>query len=264
MLVALAHNEERTDSEPERFTRADQDGENYSISGEKHYVVNGDQAQMLLVSARTDSAQDDSSSSSTYFLLSPKLEGITITPVETLGYKGAHLCHLKLENVQTNVDAVLGGAGGLGQADKQLAHIQDLLLLTVAAEAVGMAQGAVDYTLNYARGRKQFGQAIGKFPAIQSLFAEMTCEIDAARWIIYHAAWLAGQNKPFHREVAKAKYLAVKAAQRAAMEGLQIFGGYGYSMEYDIQRYVRDAMALSSRGLRTEEIKARIATGMGL
>lgn len=185
-----------------------------------------------------------------------------MTTVEKIGCKGVSFAHVNFEQVRLHLDCVLGGDSGLAAGGRQWEAIQDVSLLATAAEAVGLAGGAFDYTLKHARERKQFGQAIGKFGAVRNRFAEMVSDIDAARLLLYRAAWLADAGEPFHREAVMAAHAACPLASRCAMHGLQIFGGYGYTMEYDIQRYVRDAAMLSARG--GESLKAALGASMGL
>jgi len=189
---------------------------------------------------------------------------MTIEPVEKLGYKGANFCRVRIEATEVCEDDILGGPDQLGHGDQQWQQILDIALLAVTSEAVGLAQGAFDYTLNYARQRVQFGQVIGTFNVIRNMLVELAYDIEAARLLLYRAAWLADQQKPFSREISMAKCRASETARRAAMDGLQIYGGYGYTMEYDIQRYVRDAMSLTTAGASLESLKARIGAGYGL
>jgi alkylation response protein AidB-like acyl-CoA dehydrogenase len=133
-----------------------------------------------------------------------------------------------------------------------------------AAEALGLARGAFEYTLDYARQRVQFGQAIGKFTALRNRFSEMACDIDAATLLLARAAWRADNDMAYHREAAVARIKAGDVALRCAMEGLQIFGGYGYMMEYDIQRYVRDAAGLAAASDGEEAARESIGGLLGL
>ena len=264
MLVALAQTESDSGADLGRVkTRAEKNGSGYLVNGEKMYISNADQARLLLVLAQTGSAGADIPEF-TLFCVDTPSPGITVEPVETLGYKGANACRVRLNDVSVDDDQVLGGGAEFGRAEGQLRQIRDIVLLAVTAEAVGLARGAFEYTLDYARNRVQFDQPIGTFSAIRRKFAEMAAEIAAARLMLYQSAWLADHHKPFSREVAMAKCLACEAARRTAMEGLQIFGGYGYTMEYDIQRYVRDAAALTSAGASLETLRAWIGEGLGL
>jgi alkylation response protein AidB-like acyl-CoA dehydrogenase len=171
---------------------------------------------------------------------------------------------VRFDAVGVDHNDILGGPDQLGCGDQQWNPILNIVLLAVASEAVGLAQGAFDYTLDYAKQRVQFGQAIGKFNVIRNTLAELAYGIEAARLLLYQAAWLADQQQPFAREISMAKCQACEIARRAAMDGLQIYGGYGYTMEYDIQRYLRDAMSLAAAGASLESLKARIGDGYGL
>ena len=264
LAVALAHTESDLDPDLERIqTAVKNDGDHLRVSGEKQYISIADQADLLLVSARSDRADAEAQSFS-FFCINRKSPGVTVEPIEKLGYKGANFCKVRIDAVGVDPNDILGGPDQLGCGDQQWNQILNIALLTVSSEAVGLAQGAFDYTLNYAKQRVQFGQAIGKFNVIRNMLAELAYAIEAARLLLYRAAWLADQQQPFAREIAMAKCQACETARRAAMDGLQIYGGYGYSMEYDIQRYLRDAMSLTAAGASLESLKARIGAGYGL
>jgi len=221
--------------------RKDASGANrtaYRLQGESPFVNLADQARLLLVPA---AAEDQTSPGAvTLFLLAADRPGITVTPVEKIGYRGARYCRVVLDDVVLEPADIFGGGA---EAWRQ---VVDLARLMTAAEALGLARGAFDYTLEHARQRVQFGQAVGKFPALRNRLAEMACDIDAAAMLVARAAWCADHRRSFHREAAAARLKAGDIALRCAMEGLQIFGGYGYTMEYDIQRYVRDAAGMGA------------------
>lgn len=261
LLVALAHTQKPKAEKP--FT-AHENGVNYVLNGEKHFVTNADQAQLLLVSTGVDTCENKKDELPAWFLVDPGLDGVLVRPVEKVGYKGARYCTVDFDNVLLSRSDLLGGEASAGKGADHWDRIMDFLLLAVAAEAVGMAQGAFDYTLKHARQRVQFGQAIGKFAAIRSCFAKMACAIDAARLMLYRTCWLADQNQPFHREVSLTNFSACETAHRCSMEGLQIYGGYGYTMEYDIQRYVRDSVGLAMTGTSQSTVSAWIGSGLGL
>lgn len=257
LMVALAHSQKPQTEKP--FSLQETDGK-VLLNGEKYFVVNADQAQLLLVSGDNDSEGVLKGGSSTWYLVDPGVEGVSIHPVERVGYKGAKYCTVHFENVSLDRRDALGGEAGSKDGNK----VMGFLLLAVAAEAVGIAQGVFDYTLKHARQRVQFGQAIGKFAAIRTRFAEMACAIDAARLMLYRTCWLADENKPFHREASMTNFSACEAAHRCSMEGLQIYGGYGYTMEYDIQRYVRDSVCLATAGTEQATVSGWIGSGLGL
>jgi alkylation response protein AidB-like acyl-CoA dehydrogenase len=264
LAVALAHGE--TDAGPDRVRvqmSAKRRGDQFHVSGEKQYISNADKADLLLVAALHENS-DPGDQAFSFLCINTKKPGMTIEPVEKLGYKGANFCRVRIEATEVCEDDILGGPDQLGHGDQQWQQILDIALLAVTSEAVGLAQGAFDYALNYARQRVQFGQVIGTFNVIRNMLVELAYDIEAARLLLYRAAWLADQQKPFSREISMAKCRASETARRAAMDGLQIYGGYGYTMEYDIQRYVRDAMSLTTAGASLEYLKARIGAGYGL
>jgi alkylation response protein AidB-like acyl-CoA dehydrogenase len=264
LAVALAHIEKNSDQDlADIRTSALKAGGIFRISGEKQYISNADRADLLLVAARNEDF-DAKDQALTFFCVKRKTPGVTVEPIEKLGYKGVNFCTVRIDAAEVGEEDILGGPGQLSRGDQQWGQILDIVLLAVTSEAVGVARGAFDYTLSHARQRVQFGQAIGKFNVIRNMLAEVAFDLEAAHLMLYHAAWLAGQQQPFSREISMAKCKASETARRAAMDGLQIYGGYGYTMEYDIQRYVRDAMTLTTAGASLESLKARIGAGYGL
>ena len=139
----------------------------------------------------------------------------------------------------------------------------------IGAQAVGIAQGALDLAIDYARTREQFGQAISSFQAIQHMLADMSKEIDVARLLTYRAAWMKDQDQDVNRQSATAKLMAAETAVRATNNALQIFGGYGYTKDYPAEKYFRDAK-LCTIGEGTSEImrlvisRQLIKTGAGI
>jgi len=261
ILVSLAAEEVADDPQVELIeAMASLGNDDYVLNGKKQAVWLADQASLFLFLAKTGEGDDEL----TFFCVDAKAKGITLEPIDTLGRKGASICDVLFTDVRVSKDLVLGGADQVGDGKNQLKRIQDIGLLYVTAAALGLARGAFDYSLKHARQREQFGQVIGRFPAISAKFAENSYKIEAARLITYQAAWLADEGKPIHKEVAMAKCFAEGAAIAASMDGLQITGGYGYTMEYDIQRYVRDAVALFSEGVSKASLKERLGDGLGL
>jgi len=257
MITALAFAEPGdADAEKVLATAQAVDG-GYRISGEKAHVALADSAGLLLVLARTDGEL-------TLFCVEAGSAGITIEHTETVGYRGANTCSVRLENVSVASADILGGAALARKAGKQLSFINNMVQLSYAASAVGMAQGAFDYALQHAKQRVQFGQVIGRFPAIGHMLSDVACKLDAARLMVYRAAWLADKGKPCSREIAMSRCLGAEVAVKAAMDGLQILGGYGYTMEYDIQRYVRDSVALFSAGKSLDAVKEQIGASFGI
>ena len=131
--------------------------------------------------------------------------------------------------------------GPQGQGFKQFLHVLDIGRIGVAAMGVGLAQGALDEALAYAKERKAFGQAISKFQAIQAKLADMATEIEAARLLVYNAARLKDHGEPFLTQAAMAKLFSSEVAQRVSSTCIDLFGGYGFTKEYPVEKYYRDS-----------------------
>jgi|GEM_PF-2942482 len=210
----------------------------FSLTAEVDYVVLADRARAFLVPCQTPDKKVS------LYLVPADREGIIVTPVETIGCRGAEPCHIRFKSSPLSPLDILGGEPGHGTG--QWEQVVDLARLGAAAEALGLAKGAFDYTLDYARQRVQFGRAIGRFPALRNWFADAACTLDGLDMMMAKAAWCADRGTSFSREAAAVRLKAGDAAVDCAMHGLQYFGGYGYTMEYDIQRYVRDTAGLSA------------------
>jgi short-chain 2-methylacyl-CoA dehydrogenase len=176
------------------------------------------------------------------------------TPYRKMGWNASDTrpltftdCHVPEENL----------LGPRGQGFKQFLHILDIGRIGVAAMGVGLAQGALDQALDYARERRAFGQPISKFQAIQAKLADLSSELEAARLLTYKAAWLKDEGRPFTLTAAQAKLKTGRLAVRAAEEAVQIHGGYGYIEEYPVCRFYRDAKILTI-GEGTDEVQQMV------
>lgn len=229
------------DDDSEEAT-AVREGGAFRLNGSKTHVPLGKHATHILTLAGTS-----------LFVVEAASPGIQIEEIEQIGYRGASPCRVAFESVRVPVAHVLG---------EQPRYLQAVEQIEAAALGVGLAQGAYDYAANYARERVQFGQPIAQFEAIQHMLVEVAMELRSARWLLYHACWLADQQQPFALEAAMAKARAVELARTASLRGLHILGGYGFMMEYDAQRYVRDALALLSEPVET--LKSEVGALLGL
>jgi butyryl-CoA dehydrogenase len=219
------------------LSTARRDGEDYVLNGNKLFITNGTHADVALVFASTD--------------LEKKHRGITcfIVPTDTPGYShGTHEFKLGVNASGTTELAfqemripAAWRLGGEGEGFKVAMSTLDGGRIGIAAQAVGIAQGAFEEALAYAQERKQFGQAISKFQAIQFYLADMATELDAGRLLTWKAAWTKENRPRFSLEAAQAKLFASEMAQRVTNKALQIHGGYGYTKEYNVERYFRDA-----------------------
>ncbi|HTW88952.1 MAG TPA: acyl-CoA dehydrogenase family protein [Candidatus Binataceae bacterium] len=250
MLSAAAFTEPDGGSDTASFkTRALKRGDGYLLTGAKMWCTFANRAHVLTVMARTDPdpAKKHRGLSLLLFekqpgdnFMPPQLAG---EPIATVGYHGMRSYSLSFDEAFVPAANLIGGVEGRGfyqlMASYEEARIQ------TAARAVGVAQGAYEAAVRYAHERSQFGQPIGNFQVIRHKLAHMAIELEAARQLAYHAAARKDTGQRCDFEAGMAKVFAAEMAERVAREGMQIHGGYGYSMEFDAQRYWRDARVLS-------------------
>jgi len=223
---------------------ARRDGDCWVIDGTKLFVTSARYAPFFIVLARVGKAEDARPHAGiTAFLVPASTPGVSIGPPERkLGLQASETSTVTFEGARVPLASVLG-AEGRGFSEVAMAGL-DAGRIGIAAQALGIARGALSLATAYSRGRKQFGAPIASFQAIRFSLAQVRTEIDAARLLVLRAAWLKDQGRaPFTREAAQAKLYATEAANRAAYACLQVFGGYGYMREYGIERYFRDARA---------------------
>ena len=165
--------------------------------------------------------------------------GFTVSRKENkLGIRASSTCELALAEVFVPAEQVLGEVGKGYQSAIQTLNVGRI---GIAAQMVGLAQGALDHALAYTQARKQFGQPIFSFQAVQMRLAEMATRVEAARLLTYNAARLRDADLPFIKEAAMAKYFASMTAEWVASEGLELFGGYGFTKDYPAEKFFRDA-----------------------
>jgi len=244
-------------------TTATKHKDNFKLNGTKIFISGVDVNDYMLTLARTDSYVPKHKGL-TMFIVDTKKKGIDVTKMKKLGYKGSSLCEVAFDEVEVSSEDILGGPSCINRGWAELLATLDVEHLEIAACSVGLAQGAFDETIKYAKQRQQFGKPIGHFQTIQHKLVEMATGIQTARLLLYHAAWLLEKSKPCSIECSMAKYYASEVAKSISLQGMQIFGGYGYTMEYDIQRFVRDSLVLSIGGGTTEIQKNNIAGRLGL
>jgi butyryl-CoA dehydrogenase len=216
-------------------------GDEYIINGEKIWITNGLRAHLALVFANADPGAKHKGICA--FLIPTNMPGFRRQRLEgqPLGHRAADHAHIYFENMHVPKTALLGGHGeGFKVAMSALDHGR----LGVAAGALGVAQACLDASVAFAKIRKQFGQRIGNFEMIQSTLADMAAEVDAARLLVYRAAWLKDQGIKAVRETSIAKLFATEVAVKAAGETVLLHGGRGYANEYPVERYYRDIKGL--------------------
>jgi alkylation response protein AidB-like acyl-CoA dehydrogenase len=219
------------------ITRAERKGDEYLLNGTKTFVTNGRYADVFVLLART--SQESKHRGITAFLVERNAPGLTIGKnIEKMGIRGSDTVELILEDCRVPVANRLDEEGrGFRVAMQTL----DGGRIGVAAQALGIAQASLDAATRYARERYQFGQLIRDFQAIQWMVAEMKTEIEAARLLTLHAAWMKDQGVPYGPQASMAKLKASAVARMAADRAVQIHGGYGYTKEFAVERYYRDA-----------------------
>jgi alkylation response protein AidB-like acyl-CoA dehydrogenase len=231
-------------------TRAVRKGNGWSIQGTKAWITNPSLAQVLVVFVITEPGAGSNSYS--MFLVPTDLPGVTIHPKEIkMGVRGSPTHQVSFDNVHVPADSLLGE---LGKGLRQTLETLDGGRISIGALSLGVAQGALVEALNYAKERTAFGQPISDFEAIQWMIADAGTEIEAARLMVYQAAWLKDQGVRFTREAAMAKLYATEMAERVTRNAIQILGSYGYSREYPVERMYRDAR-LMTIGEGTSEIQ---------
>lgn len=235
-------------------TKAEKKGDDYVINGEKCWITNANYARTVIVTAVT--GKNSAGKPIISALIVPTdTPGFTITnPYDKMGVRGSDTAELVLEDVRVPADNLLGDPE---KGFKQFLYTLDGGRISIAALAVGIAQGALEASLSYAKERKQFGSPISSFQAIQFKLADMAMEIDLARQMVLKAAWLKDQNLPFTKEAAFAKLYASEMAVRTCLQAIQIHGGSGYMKEYGVERMLRDAK-LMEIGEGTSEIQRMV------
>jgi alkylation response protein AidB-like acyl-CoA dehydrogenase len=217
-------------------TAAVADGDGWTITGSKQWITNGGFGGTVLLFARTDPDTPGARGVSAFVLDGDQVR--VTREEEKLGLNSSSTVDLAIEGARVDHDRLLHEEGkGFTVAMSTL----DGGRIGIAAQALGIAQAAYDVAREYALERQQFGKPIADFQAIQWKLADMATEIDAARLLVYRAAWLKQQGRPHTEEGAKAKLFASEMARRQTAEAIQVLGGYGYTKEFPVERYYRDA-----------------------
>ncbi|HSF80773.1 MAG TPA: acyl-CoA dehydrogenase family protein [Anaerolineales bacterium] len=230
--------------------RAHLDGDEWVLNGAKMWCTNASIADFIVTLARTDPG--GGSRSLNLIVVPVGLPGLHIAPPEKkMGLKGSPTHAVTYENVRVPSSYLVGE---LGQGLQQTLAVLDGGRISIGALSVGLAQAAFEEALLYSQERTTFGVPIAEHQAIQWMLAEAATEIQAARFMVYYAAWLKGQARPFTKEAAMAKMFATEMAERVCRNAIQVHGGYGYSREYPVERIYRDAR-LMTIGEGTSEIQ---------
>ncbi|MBW2171407.1 MAG: acyl-CoA dehydrogenase family protein [Deltaproteobacteria bacterium] len=219
-------------------TTAELDGDSWIINGEKKFITSGNVADYCVVAAVTDKEKGYKGISSFVADLNDT-PGFSVGRVEDkLGIKASGTAEMVFKDARIPKDNLLGDEGaGL----RQMLTTLDAGRLGIGAQAVGIGRAVLEEALEYSKVREQFGKPISAFQAIQWKLADMATELDAAELLLLRAAWLQDNGKPFEKESAMAKMYASDITMRAAVEGIQVLGGYGYCKDFPMERHMRDA-----------------------
>jgi len=222
-------------------TTAELHGDHWVLNGRKHFITNGNIADVATVFALTDKAKR-AKGGITAFIVEKKFPGFYVGTIERkMGFRGSHTCELIFDNCQVPVDNVIGGEANIGLGFRTAMKTLDKGRLTLGACALGSAQKLLELSVDYAKQRVQFGKPIAEFQAIQTMLADMATQIYAARQMIYHAAWLRDKRgSAVVKEAAMVKLYCSEMANRVADMAVQIHGGMGYMKDYPVERFYRD------------------------
>lgn len=218
-------------------TTAVLEGDNYILNGSKIFITNGGVADTFIIFAMTDKSQGTRGISA--FIVEKNFPGFSIGKLEDkMGIRASSTTELIMENCVVPKENLIGREGkGFGIAMKTL----DGGRIGIAAQALGIAEGALEEAVAYMKERKQFGRSLSAFQGLQWMVAEMDTKIEAARFLVYKAACLKEEGKPYSIDAARAKLFAADVAMEVTTKAVQLFGGYGYTKEYPVERMMRDA-----------------------
>lgn len=240
-------------------TTAVLDGDNYILNGSKIFITNGGVADTFIVFAMTDKSQGTRGISA--FIVEKDFPGFSIGKKEDkLGIRASSTTELIFENCVVPKENLIGKEGkGFGIAMKTL----DGGRIGIAAQALGIAEGAYEEAVKYMKERKQFGRPLSAFQGLQWMIAEMETKIEAAKLLVYKAAWLKQNKLPYSVDAAKAKLFAAEVAMDVTTKAVQIHGGYGYTKEYPVERMMRDAK-ITEIYEGTSEVQKMVISGAAL
>jgi butyryl-CoA dehydrogenase len=218
-------------------TTAKRDGDDWIINGSKIFITNGGEAEIYVVFAVTD--QEKGAKGTTAFIVEKGTPGFSFGKKEKkLGIRSSPTLEIIFEDCRVPAENMLGNEG---EGFKIAMMTLDGGRNGIAAQAVGIAQGALDAAVNYAKERKQFGKPIAAQQGIGFKIADMATKVEASRLLTYQAAWLESEGKPYGKASAMSKLFAGDTAMEVTTDAVQVFGGYGYTKDYPVERYMRDA-----------------------
>ena len=242
-------------------TKAVRDGDGWRIDGTKIFISNGPIADVVIVFAMTDPAKGYHGGV-TGFLVEAGTPGFRVSKrLEKMGLRSSPLGELSFEGVRVPDSAVLGGVGA---GSTSFTRAMDWERICLFASHVGQMERLLEQAIQYARQRTQFGQAIGKFQAVAHKISDMKVQLEAARLLVYRAAWRLERSRTSSLDASIAKLFVSESLVRAALDTVQIFGGYGFMTEYDVERRLRDAIGSTLYSGTSEMQRNIIARWLGL
>ena len=236
-------------------TRAVEDGDEFIINGQKAFCTNAGKAGIIIITARLIKDSEDKGISA--FIVEAGTPGLSLgEPEKKMGWKASDTRSVYFENMRIPAENILGSPS---QGFKQFLRTLTGGRITIGALSLGTAQGGYDAALKYSKEREAFGKKINKFQGVSFSLSDMATQIQAAKHLVYHAAWLKDNGYDVIKEAAMAKLFASEMAMKVTTQAIQVHGGYGYIKEYDVERFFRDAKILEI-GEGTSEIQ-RIIIG---
>ena len=253
----LALTEPHAGSDVQRIkSTAKKEGDNYLINGSKMFITNGRHGNILAVAAKTDPTAEPAYTGISMFAIEKGAQdtpGLTVSrDIKKLGYKGLDTCELAFEDLPTPASSLIGGKEG--QGFKQVMGGLEVGRINVAARAVGVAQAAFEEAIRYSQQRETFGKPICEHQAIQLKLAEMATKIEASRLLVRQASTKKDNGERCDLEAGMAKLFASESCQEVALDAMRVLGGYGYTQEFPVERFYRDA-PLMIIGEGTSEIQ---------
>jgi len=234
-------------------TKAFVDDNSYIVNGRKSFVVNGTVAAIYIIFAKVENGVSA-------FIVERNSEGLEVIKCEDLiGMRASGTCELIFENLKVPKENILGK---MGEGSAIVREALNLACIGLAAVSVGIAQAALNASIQYSKERQQFGRPICKFPMIQEMLTDMATKISSSRLLIYDAAFKRDSGKSFDKEARMAKLCASDAAVFATTKAVQIHGGYGYTKDFPVERYLRDAKVTEIYGEPSEAQKVQIALSL--
>jgi alkylation response protein AidB-like acyl-CoA dehydrogenase len=236
-------------------TTARRDGDGYVVNGSKTWITNARRSQLVALLCKTDPKAEPAHSGISILLAEPGPGFHVSRDLPKLGYKGVESCELAFDDFRVPATALLGGEEGRGFT--QMMRGLEIGRIQVACRALGVGRAALEDSLRYAQERESFGKPIWQHQSVGNLLADMATKLEAARQLVHHAARRYDSGERADLEAGMAKLFASETAMQIALDAVRIHGGYGYSTEFDVERYFRDA-PLMIVGEGTNEIQRTV------